>query len=1048
MSNAARRDAPSGSHFRHHRDSPLGVRRRRAIAAAIAGAVAFAALLVAAPQRLTIPLGRPGDGPFLTGFGPRTVHRGLPGRWTGGTGRIDLPHSPLGAAVTLHLQPAEARAPEPVDVFLDGARVNRVDLAAGRQTVALRLPACALLRGCGSGGRVVVQSPAWVDAASGERRGLFVSRVVVERGWSSAPVATWAAALALALGIVAAALVALRSPPLALGAVAWAFAALFLFRAALSPWWPALAVVAWSAAAGGRFCNVRRTIGRTIGRTSGRTGEIAVFAIGAGALVGLLFAEVVTRGWVFGQPQMLEPYYPWRAYLPAAWEPRPGAPLGDVPMLVYPFLAFARERLLAGELPLWTATLNGGQPFLAAYQAAVFSPLTWTALLVPLPQATIAIAFLRLIVGGVGLYVFVRGLGLSRGAAVFAGTAYLLNPFAVIWLEHPPGGVPPFLPWMLHAATRAAEGRRCGAAGLAAATALVLLGGHPHTGLFCALFGSAWAAAAALARPERVARLATVAAALLLGAALAAIQIAPFLEYLFASRGYAWRQFAGLNPLSAPASTLIVALVPRFLGEHAADTYAGPLNFLEQTMYAGIPVLMLAVVGVAAPRRDWRALFFAATGVLAALAVYGAPGILDVISALPLVKGATLTRIPIVAITSAIVVAAFGVDALRAYASDGERRRATIAAGAAAAAIAGGVLIALAVQRSFLLRSLLTADTWRWSVWALLLAAATLAAVAAFARRRLSRHDVVVALVALVALDLLVFGRGLHPTQPAARVYPALPELTRLREDPGPFRVAGAQGALMPNSALVYGLQDIRAYDGLGVAAYADLLDVALAWAPAHQQHELHRADSPVLDLLGVRYLLAPPTFAVDAAHWERIPDTTAPLYRNRRERPRAFLADGYVVATGSDARRRLRDAAIEVRREAVLEADPATTDRPERAAAGDAVGTARITTYEHERVAIDTDAPGRRLLVLSDTWFPGWRATVDGAPVPIARANFAFRAVAVPAGRHQVVFTYAPTSFRIGATISGVALALLGVWTLVDERRQRRAPTLPASAV
>ena len=102
--------------------------------------------------------------------------------------------------------------------------------------------------------------------------------------------------------------------------------------------------------------------------------------------------------------------------------------------------------------------------------------------------------------------------------------------------------------------------------------------------------------------------------------------------------------------------------MPRFLGEHWADTYAGPLNYLEQTMYAGVPIVVLAVVGLAARGRDWRAVFFAAMTALATLAVYGAPGILHLISALPLVKGATLTRMPIVAITAVIVVAAFGVD--------------------------------------------------------------------------------------------------------------------------------------------------------------------------------------------------------------------------------------------------------------------------------------------------------------------------------------------------------------------------------------------------
>jgi hypothetical protein len=1011
---------------------------RLTLGTALATALIFAALLVAAPHSSTIVLGRPGDAPVLTGFGPAATHRGLPGRWTAGLGRIELPRSPLAALVTLQLQPIEARSGDAVEVFVDGARVARASLPAGRQTLAVAVPGCDPLRGCRAS-RVTVQSAPWVDTPSGETRGVFIGRVAIDRGGvAGASAAAWSSALVLALGIVAAAFSATRVVPLAAGIAAWCAAALWIFRLPLSPFWPWLAL---AACASGVFFHLfggrKEHVGRDVGRS------LASFAMWAAVLVGLLFLEAFTRGWVLGEPQMLDAYYPWRAALPVTWEPRPGPPLGDVPMLVYPFLAFVRERLLDGHLPLWTASLNGGQPFLATYQAAVFSPLTWIALVVPLPKATVAIAILRLLVGGVGLFVFVRGLGLSRGAAFVAGTAYLLNPFSVIWLEHPPGGVPPWLPWMLHAATRAAEGRRFGPAGLALATALVLLGGHPHTGLFCAAFGAAWAVAAASTaeRVLRVRRMAAVLAALALGAAVAAIQVLPFLEYLLLSRGYAWRQFTGLNPLAAPASALITALVPRFLGEHYADTYAGPLNYLEQTMYAGIPVLMLAGVGaaasVAAPRRDWRPLFFVSTGLLATLAVYGAPGVLQIISALPLVKGATLTRIPIVAITSAIVAAAFGVDALAARASDAERLRAMRAGTGGALAIAAAILAALAMQRSFLLRSMLSVETWRWSLWALLLAAGTGLAIAAFARRHVERGPVVAALTVLVALDLFVAAAGFHRLQPADRLYPAVPELTRLREEPGPFRVVGAKGALMPNSALVYGVQDVRAYDGLGVAWYADLLDVALAWTQAHQQHELYAADSRVLDLLGVRYLLAPPAFAVDPAHWERIPDAAAPLYRNRREQPRASLADGYVVAAGNDARRRLRDGAVDVRRDALLEAAPAPADRPDRAASADAVGTARITAYEHEHVTIDTDASGRRLLVLSDTWFPGWRATVDGVPASIARANVAFRAVAVPAGRHRVAFDYAPASFRAGGTISGVALLLVVGWTAVAERRR-----------
>jgi uncharacterized membrane protein YfhO len=82
--------------------------------------------------------------------------------------------------------------------------------------------------------------------------------------------------------------------------------------------------------------------------------------------------------------------------------------------------------------------------------------------------------------------------------------------------------------------------------------------------------------------------------------------------------------------------------------------------------------------------------------------------------------------------------------------------------------------------------------------------------------------------------------------------------------------------------------------------------------------------------------------------------------------------------------------------------------------------------------VVIDTrtDAPG--YLVLTDTWFPGWQATVDGAEQPIRRANHALRAVAVPAGRHTVEFRYAPASVRLGLGISLSALVLtviLSTW-------------------
>jgi uncharacterized membrane protein YfhO len=88
--------------------------------------------------------------------------------------------------------------------------------------------------------------------------------------------------------------------------------------------------------------------------------------------------------------------------------------------------------------------------------------------------------------------------------------------------------------------------------------------------------------------------------------------------------------------------------------------------------------------------------------------------------------------------------------------------------------------------------------------------------------------------------------------------------------------------------------------------------------------------------------------------------------------------------------------------------------------------GAARITTDEPDRVQIDVTDCGGGWLVLADTYFPGWRAEVDGVERSIVRANVAFRAVPLAPTDRLVTFEYRPTSVRVGGAISLMALASL----------------------
>lgn len=99
----------------------------------------------------------------------------------------------------------------------------------------------------------------------------------------------------------------------------------------------------------------------------------------------------------------------------------------------------------------------------------------------------------------------------------------------------------------------------------------------------------------------------------------------------------------------------------------------------------------------------------------------------------------------------------------------------------------------------------------------------------------------------------------------------------------------------------------------------------------------------------------------------------------------------------------------------------------------------ARIRSYACNRVAIDVEGNAPGFLVLTDVWFPGWTCTVDGKPVRLYRGNYLFRAVAVPAGTHEVVFTFQPSSYRWGRRLSLVtavgALVVLGVGATIARR-------------
>jgi hypothetical protein len=193
--------------------------------------------------------------------------------------------------------------------------------------------------------------------------------------------------------------------------------------------------------------------------------------------------------------------------------------------------------------------------------------------------------------------------------------------------------------------------------------------------------------------------------------------------------------------------------------------------------------------------------------------------------------------------------------------------------------------------------------------------------------------------------------------------------------------------------------------------------------------------------LLGIRFFLIQdadkaryidPSLDVERAWRVLHRENGVTLYESPDPVPRAFVVPRIVTIPDPD---RLLDelSTIDPRTVALVEEPLALPG----SGGGDRPGEARIIEYTPGRVVVDATAPpGGGLLVLTDQFYPGWTATIDGQPAAIHRADYLFRGVLLPAGSHRVEFVYWPASFRIGATVS--ALALVAIVLLAVAGRAR----------
>jgi hypothetical protein len=738
----------------------------------------------------------------------------------------------------------------------------------------------------------------------------------------------------------------------------------------------------------------------------------------------------------------------WRIlFTGEAWKPAGG---GDLVSFLFPTYRFAAASLKSGTVPLWNPHLYGGAPFLADMQAGLFYPLNLLLFWV-VPEFAYEtlqwMVVLHVFLAGLFMYLCLRYLEPGRQIRVHAALAgAIAYMFSDLFIVHFGNlnlvAVAAWLPLIFLLLWRAQRARSLGLAVAAgAAFGISTLEGHLQITLYIglALVVATVVEAATARRSGRgwawslLALVVTTVVAL----GLSALVLLPTFEYarLSPRAGLSYQEAARY---SLEPGLLGEMLVPALFSSREPSLYWGVWDRVA-VGYLGIFPLILAMLAVLM-RRGRRIVLYVSLAVAAFLLALGGASIAHG-WAYRLLPGFAQIRAP----ARAIFVVDFGLAALAALALDQllgplapmprsvfRRVWPGLVWFGAAASLIGVAWAYLAIYQAQGGDPVLF---WRVSaagsgvMFALLMLAASLAWLGARRAGRLRRGTLAWLAVGLIFLDLASVGAY---TDMATEVptggfdHPQI--LAFLENQPGLFRIdsqTDVWGVWQPSLALLAELDDVGGIDNPLVVADVD-----------RYMEGTGGRSTKLYDLLGVRYVLGTKQVTLD---WEKFSlafdaDPEVNLYRNETVLPRAFVVHQAVVATDhEDAWGQIHQPGFDPATTVVLEGGEAM------ALDGGFQDNVEVVRYGINSLEIEVETGTAGYLFLSDPFYPGWQAEVDGEPAQLLRADYAFRAVAVPAGSHRVTMEFRSGSWYAGLGISAFTVAvliLLGVWVVLRRRR------------
>lgn len=736
----------------------------------------------------------------------------------------------------------------------------------------------------------------------------------------------------------------------------------------------------------------------------------------------------------------------------------------------YFFQDYISWRFSAGELPRWVPYVYGGVPYFANPGSAYY-PVRFVAdWLMPVKNILPAIFVFQFFVAGWGMYLLARELGCRAWVAFVGGLAFQWTGLMTSWVYagHDGrvivGSLIPLFFYGLHRGIR--TGKLAPFAIAAGALGFALLSFQIQVAWYMLFGGLFWAIFSLVhlgtfrERGRLVRVLAMGIGAVVFGFLMGAVNFIPFNDYVsFSPRaGSEGRGYEYSVSYSMPMANLAGMAVPEQIGnsvfdpntgEAAFPSYHGASGFKLHSEYAGATALVLLLLGAYYARRNRYWLFFAGSGLFfLTMALGGNTPIYRLYWAvLPGLKKFRAPDLAFVMVAFAVaVMAALALEALARVRDAHADRKASPTAKQRLDLVPafGGAVVATALLGAITLGrhpgtpgDMSAAPGWvRFGLFAALVTVA----LWLWINRRMGSMAALVMLALVTTADLWLIGRKFFYTLPGPQELYAEDDVAGfLRGRPGPFRVwavpGGSRWPQQIDYPMLFRIDQAGGEHGNQLQRYNEFVGPGPATTPSYENLS---SNQRFLDADNVRYVVI--SQQVQAPGFvEVFRGQTALVYENTAARGRAWLVGEAIPARAEETMDILKSPRWDPHRNAVVE-----TPRPLALAGPGLRGTATVTRYAPERVEVATDANGAALLVLADNYYPGWQAQVDGQRAEVFRTNHTFRGVVVPAGKHQVVFTFDPAGVREGFWIwilCLVTLAAYAAWELLAARRRRAAP-------